>query len=168
MSDRTPEDILKSAILLEKRGRVFYAKVASQTEHEAVREFFEMMADEEKTHIEILARQYRSLMNTGEFATTEPNPEDIHDEVATQVLCKQMRKEIDAADFEAAAIGAAMSMEKRAIELYSRRAQESEDEKEKALYQWLVDWEQGHLTYLAEVDQELREDVWNDQSFWPY
>ncbi|MEN8150259.1 MAG: ferritin family protein [Planctomycetota bacterium] len=168
MTERTSEDILKSAILLEKRGRAFYKKVASQTEHAATREFFQMMADEEKTHVEILARQYRSLMDTGGFATAEPNPEDIHDEVATQVLCKQMRKELGAADFEAAAISAAMSMEQRAIDLYTRRAKEATDEKEKALYQWLVDWEQGHLTFLAEVDQELREDVWNDQNFWPY
>ncbi len=168
MSDGTSEDILKSAILLEKRGRAFYSQVAKQTEHPAVREFFEMMADEEKTHVEMLARQFRSLKETGEFALTEANPEDIHDEVATEVLCRQMRKEIDAADFEAAAIAAAMSMEQRAIDLYSRRAQKAEDEKEKALYQWLSDWEKGHLSFLAEVDQELREDVWNDQNFWPY
>ena len=49
MTEPTAEDILKSAILLEKRGRAFYTKVAKQTEHEGVREFFEMMADEEKT-----------------------------------------------------------------------------------------------------------------------
>ena len=168
MTDRTPEDILKSAILLEKRGRAFYTKVANQTEHEGVREFFQMMADEEKTHVEILARQYRALMDTGEFASTDANPDDIHDEVATQVLCKQMKKEIGAADFEAAAIAAAMSMEQRAIDLYSSREKEAEDPNEKALYRWLADWERGHLTFLAEVDQELREDVWNDQNFWPY
>ena len=72
MTDPTAEDILKSAILLEKRGRAFYTQVASQTEHEGVREFFQMMADEEKTHVEMLATQYRSLKETGEFAETEP------------------------------------------------------------------------------------------------
>ena len=49
MTEKTTENILKSAILLEKRGRAFYKKVANQTEHPATQEFFLMMADEEFT-----------------------------------------------------------------------------------------------------------------------
>jgi len=168
MTDPTAEDILKSAILLEKRGRAFYTQVASQTEHEGVREFFQMMADEEKTHVEMLATQYRSLKEKGEFAPTEPTEDSAFEGVATKVLTEKMKGEISAADFEAAAISAAMSMEQRAIDLYSGRQKEAEDPNEQKLYRWLADWERGHLTFLAEVDQELREEVWNDQNFWPY
>ena len=48
MSEDKTIEILKSAILLEKRGRAFYSKVAGQTTGKAVKEFFEMMADEQK------------------------------------------------------------------------------------------------------------------------
>ena len=168
MTESTPEDILKSAILLEKRGRAFYLKVARQTEHEATREFFEMMAEEEETHVSMLTEQYRAYKESGSFLEKEHTGEDAFDGVATKVLTEKLKEEISAADFEASAISAAMDMEQRAIDLYGKRAKEAEDPAERQLYQWLTDWEHGHLTFLAEVDQELREQVWNDQNFWPY
>ena len=166
MGEKTTAHILKSAILLERRGRAFYKKVASQTELPAVREFFDTMAAEEEQHIAILSEQFRSFEEKGAFAPigSEVGSAD----VSKTVLTDRMKEEISAADFEAAAISAAMSMEQRAIDLYSERAKSAEDEHERALYTWLSDWEKSHLTWLAEVDQELREQVWNDQSFWPF
>ncbi|MDZ7724485.1 MAG: ferritin family protein [candidate division KSB1 bacterium] len=61
-------DILKQAILLEKRGKSFYQTVAEKTESEAVKVFFEMMADEEGSHIKILSEQFKSFKNTGQSA----------------------------------------------------------------------------------------------------
>jgi rubrerythrin len=76
--------------------------------------------------------------------------------------------QIAAADFEAAAVSAAMAMEKRAIRLYSERADGAEDPAEKALYRWLADWEKTHLDSLARVDRALTERVWNDNQFWQF
>ena len=168
MNDLTPENILKSAILLEKRGRAFYTKVSHQTELPAVREFFQMMADEEETHVNILTEQYRTYQETGKFKSADYGSDEAFSGVATNVLSDQMKSELKAADYEAAAISAAMGMEQRAIDLYANRAKETTDPGEKALYAWLADWERGHLTFLADIDQELREQVWNDQNFWPF
>jgi rubrerythrin len=55
---KTAEDILKTAILLEYRGKAFYTTAARQTESEAVCKFFTMMADEEAAHVEFLSRQF--------------------------------------------------------------------------------------------------------------
>ena len=46
MSEDKTIEILKNAILLEKRGQAFYGKVAEQASGNAVKEFFEMMAGE--------------------------------------------------------------------------------------------------------------------------
>ncbi len=54
MGDDKTTDILKRAIMMEKRGQAFYEKVAQQTSGNAVKRFFQMMADEEKDHIRIL------------------------------------------------------------------------------------------------------------------
>ena len=75
---------------------------------------------------------------------------------------------MSAADYEAAAISAAMSMEENAIKLYSNRSAEADDPNEKALYQWLADWEKQHLHFLSDIDKELTEQIWNDNSFWPF
>jgi len=37
---KSPSDILKEAILLEKRGKAFYSNVAAQTKSEAVKKVF--------------------------------------------------------------------------------------------------------------------------------
>ncbi|MBW2443927.1 MAG: ferritin family protein [Deltaproteobacteria bacterium] len=164
--DRTVE-ILKNAILLEKRGKAFYSKVAEQASGKAVKAFFEMMADEEVKHVKILADQYKAYQESDQF-----NPGDYSEkggeEMASKVITAAFKNEISAADYEAAAISAAMSMEKNAIKLYSDRAEEAHDPNETALYKWLAEWETQHLHFLSEIDKELREEIWHDNSFWPF
>ena len=160
-------DILKEAILLERRGQAFYRKVASQSDNAEVKDFFEMMAQEEARHIEILETQFAAFVQDSQFKDIG---EEASNETATagQILSASLKQTISAAEFEAAAISAAMLMEERAIALYSDRAKVAEDPNEAVLYRWLADWERGHLSYLARLDKELREAVWNDQQFWPF
>ena len=167
MSEDRATEILKNAILLEKRGQAFYAKVAQQADGEAVKKFFTLMVEEEVSHVKMLSEQFKSYrahkkfkpgayQDQGEFKT------------ASDILTKDLKKQISAADYEAAAIAAAMSMEKNAIEIYSRRAAEAQDPDEKALYEWLAKWETAHLNFLAKLDRELTEEIWHDNQFWPF
>ena len=167
MSDDTTVEILKQAILLEKRGQAFYSQVAGQASGKAVKQFFEMMAEEEVKHVKILSDQFKSYKDNRQF-TPEAINDDHSNDVATNVLTREMKNEISAADYEAAAISAAMSMEENAIKLYSGRAENAEDPNEKALYDWLAKWEMQHLRFLSEIDRELKEEIWNDSTFWPF
>ena len=166
MNTKTALDILKSALLLERRGKAFYAKVAAQAKSEGVREFFELMVDEEEEHIQLLSEQFSSYQSSGGFssldATAQASPK-----LASEVLTKKLKKQISAADFEAAAIAAAISMEKGAIQLYSERALAASDPRERDLYESLSNWERKHLDFLVKVNKELIEEVWNDNNFWP-
>ncbi len=164
--DRTVE-ILKNAMLLEKRGNAFYQKVAEQSSGRAVKGFFEMMADEEVKHVKILADQYKAYQESKQFKPGDYSEKGGED-MASKVITAEFKKEISAADYEAAAISAAMSMEENAIKLYSGRAEEANDPNEKALYNWLAEWETQHLHFLSEIDKELREEIWHDSSFWPF
>jgi rubrerythrin len=167
MSEDKTTEILKNAILMEKKGQAFYGKVARQASGSAVKRFFEMMANEEKNHIRILSEQFKAYQNNKQFDPGEFD--DAHEsDIANQMLSGQIKSEISAATFEAAAISAAMSMEERAIKLYSDRAGATTDPNEKALYNWLAKWETQHLDFLADIDRELTEDIWYDQSFWPF
>ena len=125
------------------------------------------MADEEIKHVEILSDQFKAYQKTNKFAPGDYN--DRHGgSIAPKVLTKELKKELTAADYEAAAISAAMAMEENAIKLYSKRSSEADDPNEKALYQWLADWEKQHLYFLSEIDKELTEQIWYDNSFWPF
>lgn len=160
-------DILKEAILLEKRGQTFYRQVAEQSCHPEVKEFFETMADEERRHIQILENQFAAYNQDKQFLPLSSQDTEKRS-TAQMILTDNVKQQLGAAGFEAAAISAAMLMEERAVTLYSKRAQSAQNPIEEALYQWLSNWEQGHLSYLAQLDRELKESIWNDRQFWPF
>lgn len=166
METGTALDILKSALLLERRGKAFYEVAAEQAQSPPVREFFERMAEEEERHVRVLSDQFAAYQSRGAFAGAPSDREPTGD-IASTVLSRRLSDSISAASFEAAAVSAAMSLERNAIRLYSERAQSAEDPEERALYQWLAEWEAGHLELLSKVDREVTEAAWNDNSFWP-
>lgn len=164
--ESTPLAILKSAILLEKKGKAFYGQVANQASHPEVKRFFQTMADEESQHIKILTDQFQSYQESQQF-TFSSAPESAEN-VADKVLTRDLADAIAAADYEAAAISAAMAMEKNAIRLYADRAAAAADPEEKALYDWLSRWEKSHLAFLSEIDREITERIWHDNNFWSF
>jgi len=166
MAQQQTLKILKSALLLEIRGNAFYAKAAQSAQHDAVKDFFKMMADEEKQHIDMLTAQYKAVQENGAFMP--PDVDNLPPDVTDAVLTADLKDRIHAAGFEAAAISAAMGMEKEAVRLYSKRAQEADDPQERALYEWLSQWERNHLAFLSKMDRDLTESIWNDNSFWPF
>ena len=166
MADDRTLDILKSALLLEIRGREFYRKAADSADNAAVKEFFEHMVQEEESHVALLGEQFSLYKKNG--ALSGPPAQADMETVTRNVISDELKQQIAAAGFEAAAISAAMGMEERAIRLYSTRAEEAENPEEKELYRWLADWETRHLETLAQIDREVTEAVWNDNSFWPY
>ncbi len=165
MSESAALEILKHAILLEKRGRSFYQKVAEQSEDEMVKSFFEFMRDEEIEHIRVLTDQFKAFHENGVFKAGAFD-ENKASEVASNIMNKTVREKISAAGFESAAIGAAISMEERAVKVYSERGRSATDPEEKKLYNWLAEWERQHLNMLLDIDKGLMEEIWFDNNFW--
>lgn len=166
MSGSNTLEILKSALLLEIRGKAFYEKAAASADKQVVKDFFSKMAEDEVSHVEILSEQYRAYTQTGKFKPHALG--STHDKVAAAVLTDDLKASIAAAGFESAAVSAAMGMEERAIKLYAGQAEQADDPEEKALYKWLAEWETEHLEYLARIDREVTETIWQDNSFWPF
>ncbi len=160
-------DILKQAILLERRGQVFYETVAKQTTNPNVQKIFEVMTEEEKMHEAYLASQYKSYQKSGKFED-EDLPDEDKDSITNMVLTEDMKNSIEAASYEASAISAAIDMETKAIEVYSKQAEQTSDPNEKKLFQWLADWEKTHHKILHDLDEDLKERVWQDNRFWPF
>lgn len=166
MSDEKTLEILKSALLLEIRGKAFYQKAAETARNDSVKQFFKAMVAEEESHVKLLSEQYREVRDNRKLL---PNSfADFPENVADKVLSSELKKHIQAAGFEAAAISAAMGMEERAIKLYTTRAGETNDSEEEKLYRWLADWETNHLELLSELEKDVTEAIWNDNNFWPF
>jgi rubrerythrin len=166
MESKKAIDILKQAILLEKRGYAFYSTVAAQCKDDDVKNIFLAMADEETMHVKFLSEQFAHYDKTHSFLkVTVPEGAD---DTSNHILSDEVKNKIAAAGFEAAAISAAIDFEKRAIEIYAGRAEATEDPTEKELYTFLSDWEKTHLKILSDLDKELKEKIWYDNQFWPF
>ena len=166
MAESKVVEVLKKAILLEQQGMNFYKGIAENSKSEAVKNIFTIMADEEKKHMDALTAQYKKYEKEGSFSFDEgmgsPN------EFSDKVLSEKVRSEINAAGYEAASISAAIGLEKETINLYSSRADETEDPDEKKIYNELVGWERTHVSFLNSIYNDLLEDSWYDQNFWPF
>ena len=125
------------------------------------------MADEETKHVKFLSEQYIGYEKNQTFLKVDL-PDLANEGFATLILTEEMKTKISSAGFEAAAISAAIDFEKKAVEVYSKQAETSNDPNEKALYSWLAEWEGGHLRILSDMDNELKEKIWNDNQFWPF
>ena len=64
MEESKTLEILKTAILLERRGKAFYSQVAEQTKDPDVKNIFEIMAKEEDDHIRFLTEQFENYTKT--------------------------------------------------------------------------------------------------------
>lgn len=159
-------NVLKTAILLERRGKAFYTNAARVSENSSVKKIFEMMAEEENAHIDFLVKQFKSYSNSNKFIETGDQAEE--DDGTMEILTEKVKAEISAAGFEASAISAAIDFENRAIEVYKKRADEATDTNEKEMYNMLANWESTHHQLLYKLNEDLKEKIWNDNSFWPF
>lgn len=159
-------EILKMAILMERRGYAFYSQVSKSTSSEEIRKIFETMANEELLHEKFLNDTFRSIIKENNIKSlTLPKQED---KFTNLILTDKLKKEINAASYEAAAISAAIDMESNAIKVYADFAQKSETTEEKELFEWLSNWERTHHEILLNIDKELKESIWFDNQFWPF
>lgn len=160
-----PVNILKEAILLEQRGQTYYRAAAGHARNKNTKRIFELMEQEEKEHEAALTKQLQAMLSNKPIPGVEtPPPEE---SAVHKVLNGEIRREISAADIEAAAISVAIAMEEKAVRFYQQAVQSAVKEENIALYKQLEKWEQQHLDELVDFDEELKGRIWEDQRFWP-
>jgi rubrerythrin len=160
-------NILKNAFLMERQGKSLYETARDKAEDDAVKAFFDTLAAEEQQHMTILEAQFKAIMKTGRFAAGGYETDGAA-ETPPEILTQDLKEKIHAAGFEATAITAAVGFEQKAVQLYGDRAEITRDPEEKKLYQWLAAWEQTHLNKLLALQEALKQQIWEDNSFWPF
>lgn len=159
--------ILKNAFLIERKGKSLYETAMDHASDETVKAFFKDLANDEQEHMNILEKQFKAYMKDGKFMAGGFE-NDGAAVTAPDILDDTLKDKINAASFEATAITAAISFEEKSVKLYAQRAQEATDPEEKNMYHWLSVWEKTHLKKLMALEAALLENVWQDNSFWPF
>jgi rubrerythrin len=165
MSEEKKLDIIKGAILLEYRGKSLYESAVKNTEIGPVKELFEFLAMEEDQHIQLLEKQFKKIAKNDESSLDESMLSESKSD--GKIITSEIVDKVSGAGYEAAIIGAALEFEKKAVDYYSTHAASAKNRGERKLYNWLTDWEKGHMVMLAELDKEIKEQIWYDNSFWP-
>ncbi len=167
--DRPSQSLLrpiKQAIMLEIHGIRFYEVAAQRCSNEASREMFSALAKDETRHRSELERQFRSMLKRGRWSAPRPlQQRDLR--FKDPVIDASLKREVEGAWFDSAALHIGVLLERRAAGFYRRQAEAAKDSALRSLFQWLAEWEQGHMRRLLALERTVKEEIWNNAGFWP-
>lgn len=169
MSDAKKQEMIKAikdAVMVEIKGQQLYHHAATKTEDPQARAMFEMLAKDEDDHVRILMNQYKNLMEEGKVNLDDVHPGEV-DHGSHNIINDDFKKKLKRGEFEMAVIGIGCDLENKAISYYKEQAAKSEDPDLKQLFTWLVEWEDGHLEQLLELEKIYQDAYWADQGFSP-
>lgn len=159
-------EAIKSAIMVEIKGKELYNHAVTQAKDGAIRVLFEMLAKDEDDHVRILQNQYRHLMEEGKIDLDDVSPVEV-EHGALNIVDDEIKKSIQRGTFEMAVIAIGCDLERKAISFYKEQAAKTEDDQLKQLFTWLTEWEAGHLSALIELESSYQDAYWADQGFSP-
>lgn len=127
------------AIRMETDAINFYASTSEKTKNPVGKKMFLTIAEDEKRHLETLSQIFKGL---------DIKPKDISPMQNIKTIFESMRdkmmERVEATSDELEAFKIAMDMEKEGIEFYKKVSTESQTDKEKALFERLINEEQQH------------------------
>jgi len=130
---------IEIAIKMEKDAINFYKESAERIKSPMGKRMFLAITEDEKRHLEMLSQLFKGLNITVKDVSPIQNIKTIFEEMKEEVL-----ERIEVTEDELGAFKIAMQMEKEGAEFYKKRASEARTEKEKLLFDKLVQEEEEH------------------------
>jgi rubrerythrin len=151
---------LNTAIKTEKDGRAFYQEAAKRSTNPMAKAVFRHLAEEERSHIDIIQAYYDQMKERGTCAGLEDLIKDapsVKEDLKNvfQKACQEFdqRVEIDADSLKA--YETAMKLEGEAYDMYKRLQEHTEDCMARNLFQFMLEQENEHFAFLKETHDYL-------------
>lgn len=156
-------NMMREAIKLEISGRRFFEHAAETTHNDLGKKMFEKLAHDETAHLKTFGEIFASLVGKDDWkqSVEEEKYADsgLIEELKTRVA-KQEKQE-RASELEAIRIG--MELERKAIDFFTKSAQETKDTKHKDIFNKIADEERLHYDLLqAQYDSVTNSGFWFD------
>ncbi|KPJ49240.1 MAG: hypothetical protein AMJ41_03330 [candidate division Zixibacteria bacterium DG_27] len=150
---------LSKGIQAELSAYVFYKKGMEVTKSDKLKDLLGILAAEEKVHYRILEGQYDSLVrsemwNTYTDVLNRPGLPEIDERMAE--VHHQMLDEISETTPPMRILEMALMLEEQARDLYSDLAGKTEDPRGKETYNYLVKFENTHVTKIKTLMKEFK------------
>lgn len=144
---------IELAISMELDSKRFYLEQADKTADNGLKSIFHTLAEEESIHARILKSKAETLPY--ELVDTYAEIKNIFVEIGNyKNLIKQLP---DAADV----YNTALENEKKSLELYGEMLQEATDDKDRKIFEFLIEQENDHYKVIEQlVEMVMRPKEW--------
>lgn len=158
--DRERSICLEQAIQIEKEGKEFYTRAASNAASRTVRMIFEDLARQEDFHIQKIGEISAAIQGAG--AVTEWITCIIGESRLDLLFGDKASAQAKASESDLAALNFALQIEEKSVKYYEDLAARSQDKHEKRFYLTLSHEERGHyLRIMDSVEMLSDPEGWN-------
>lgn len=134
---------IEFAINMELEGKRYYLEQAEKTDDSGLKSIFHTLAEEESIHARILKSKSETLPY--ELIDTYAEIKNIFVEIGSyKNIIKQLPDALDVYRF-------ALQYEKKSQDLYKDMLQEATDEKDKRIFQFLIEQENDHYKVMEQL-----------------
>jgi rubrerythrin len=152
--------ILKMAVEIEKNGLATFKRFADQTKNETGKRIFLRLAKDEEEHRRILEKQMQ-MLSEGKAWEDIDIPRSEIETIAPTIREKQQRTTGEAGLAELDALKIALDLERKAAQFFREHADATSEQKARALFERLADWEDAHYDLIqAELDSINHTGMW--------
>jgi len=160
--------ILRQAYQVEVDGHTFYSMIADKTKQPAVGEIFAKLAADETQHMAYLRGVSEHFRTTGTAAFVMDRKAPDLRIFADRILSNSFRSQAHGAAFEMSALSIGMQLEANAIATFSGAAKNASETEIKDFFEFLANWEKGHMDALHRLYEGVRVDFWEKDGFSPF
>lgn len=160
-------NILDLAEKFEIQGYEFYNSKGNEVKNSIAKETFRFLADMEKEHTEYIRSIKKNLEKGLETIDlpTDTSTDFFENRLKSQKL-NEVSKENDMADLSI--LRMALLIEKDFVNYYSRATESIKDEKFKAIFKMLKEWEESHVKLIEELIKRIFDRNRLDLGFYPF
>lgn len=154
---------LEIARKMETDAIKFYNEAADKTAYPAGKKMFQTIANDEKRHLEMISQLIKGLEITIQDVSPMKNVKTVFESMKDEMMAK-----VEASSDELEAFTVAMKMEQEGLEFYRKALTEAKTDKEKALFERLMEDEKQHYQIFANTHQFLSDTgnwfMWQEHS----
>jgi rubrerythrin len=158
-------NVIETAIQIEKDGLTFYTRAAKQTDDPRGKRMFQSLARDEAAHMRLFKEARASLRERGTWLSREQLAAVSPGEFVRPPIFPtgEAPKTVDVPERELAALQRGLEAEQASIAFYTKARDRTDDPDARAMYDYLIEQEEGHRTILqGEYDYLAQTGFWFD------
>ena len=154
---------LEMARKMETDAIKFYSEAAERTKYGAGKKMLLSIVDDEKRHLKMISEIIKGLSITIQDVSPMKKVKTVFEAMKDEMMAK-----VEASDDELEALNVAMKMEQEGKEFYTKALADAKTDKEKALFERLIEEETQHYQIFSNSYQFLSDTgnwfMWEEHS----